>query len=324
MSCIADITVDGHSHVILIFGSGLIGSAISRDLSSCSGSVIYPLFIDWNQTQSRQLQNTYHKFAEVISQKRVDSNAEPKVHIVWAAGLCGFYSDECQTKKELAIFLDCLERTSNLVVSNLGHRPGFHLASSIGGLFEGQYLVSDKSVPCPIRPYGKLKYSQEKLLSDFSEIILGYVYRLSSVYGFINPQHRKGLISTLIENSVKSKQTLISGSMHTLRDFVWAPNVARFVTTSMLHGRPSTGPIFLASGKSETVENIKRLIEFSLRRKVYSRYLYTPTNDASICVSQAILPCGWSPSYCTSNIPHVVMNHRLFKNVDSMKSVVKQ
>ena len=50
----------------------------------------------------------------------------------------------------------------------------FFLMSSIGGLFEGQALINSESNPKPLRPYGKLKLSQEGYLQskDNIQIIL--------------------------------------------------------------------------------------------------------------------------------------------------------
>ena len=310
MSCIAKATIGERSHVILILGSGLIGSAIAGELSIRFSTVIHPIFIDWGKEKTNLLQNVYRQFAQVISKSIENCAVEPKVHVIWAAGSSNFSSDNVETKYELSIFSSCIKETSNLVITQLSEPVSFHLASSIGGLFEGQYCVSLNSTPNPIRPYGHLKLSEENLLSCHNDTIFGYVYRLSSVYGFVRPLQRKGLISTLIENAMMGRVTVISGSMCTLRDFVWAPDVARFIVRRIEEKQPSVEPVLLASGKSETVENVKRLVEASLRRKVFSRYLYSPTNDASICVSKSELPDVWIPSYVISNIRRIVASYR--------------
>ena len=182
--------------------------------------------------------------------------------------------------------------------------------SSVGGLFEDQRLIHDLSEPNPIRPYGYLKLSQETMLYQCNKTIKSYVYRLSSVYGFIRLNQRRGLISTLIENSFLGRTTVISGSMNTNRDFVWAPDVSRYVVEQIESGKPTTKPIILASGKNETIYNVKQIIETSIKRRIYCRYQHVPWNDAHINVSANILPNNWTPSYVTTNIRRVLSDFR--------------
>ena len=308
-----EVTIYQRSHVILILGSGLTGKAIYGELSNRFRPIIHPVTIDWGQDESKGLQNVFHEFSRVISKSYEKYIVEPKVHVIWAAGSSNYFSTEVETKNELEFFVDCLKRTTNLVIALLNDLANFHLLSSIGGLFPDGNLVSTGTTPSPMQPYGHLKLFEEKILSRYNSTITSFVYRLSSVYGFVKPLQRKGLIQTFIENSVLNRTTLIFGSTHTLRDFVWAPDVARFVVRSIEHGQPPDGPILLASGKSETIENIKRLIEFALRRKLYSQYAYKTTNYTDICVSADALPDGWTPSYVTTNIPQIVANYRLCK-----------
>ena len=312
MTCVVEIDIQKRRHIIVLLGSGLIGGAISRELQIRFNTTLSPLNILWNQDANRSFQNIYRMLMKLVNQSGNKLDIPHSVHIIWAAGLAGFSSETDETKKEFNTFAEFIDLTSTFAANDLGARIHFHLISSVGGLFEGQRLISTSSTPNPIRPYGELKLAQEKLLSKYRKNITCYIYRLTTVYGFIRPRQRRGLISALIENARCGRITIISGSMYTLRDFVWAPDVSRFVVRTVVLGKPLNGPVVLASGKPETVENVKRYVEFSLNRKVYSRYLYTPTNDAHTCILPTTLPDGWIPSYMKSNIDRILSNYRSF------------
>jgi UDP-glucose 4-epimerase len=312
MTCVIEIDIQKHPHVIILLGSGLIGGAIANELAQRFDSNTSSVTVHWGKNPSRSFQELYQKTLEVITTIRNGVDKLPIVHVVWAAGLSGFSSSEKETQEEFDNFYKYLSLSSKLAATELDSPLNFHLISSAGGLFEGQRLISRSSDPSPIRPYGYLKLAQENLLSESNDNITGHIYRLSSVYGFIRPQQRRGLISALVENARYGQVTVISGSMYTLRDFVWAPDVARFIVRTIELGETLSGPVILASGKPESVENVKRYIESSLKRKVYSRYLYTPTNGASTCISSSALPRGWVPSYIKSNIDRILSTYRSF------------
>lgn len=313
MSSITNITVQEHPKLILLLGSGLIGSAIERELASHFSPQQYSVSINWLLGTSKTLRKAYQELGRVTAKVFDDTKLVPGIHIIWAAGTAGFSSNKDKTTEELEYFFECLATTIDLAETILCGPINFHLVSSAGGIFEGQRLIKEDSLPSPERPYGHLKYAQEQQLLCYQEIINSYIYRLSSVYGFIQPRQRRGLISTLVENSLAGRSTTISGSMNTLRDFVWLPDVARFIVKQIESEIPPDGPMFLGSGKSATIESIKRRVEFYLKRRIYCQYQLPATNSADISISSRVLPRDWVPTHIETNIFRVLSDYRLFR-----------
>ena len=312
MSSITNITVQEHPKLILLLGSGLIGSAIERELASHFSPQQYSVSINWLLGTSKTLRKAYQELGRVTAKVFDDTKLVPSIHIIWAAGTAGFSSSKDKTNEELEYFIECLATTSDLAKTMLCGPINFHLVSSAGGIFEGQRFINEDSLPSPRRPYGHLKYTEEQQLLCYQETINSYIYRLSSVYGLIQPRQRRGLISTLVENSLTGRSTFISGSMNTLRDFVWLPDVARFIVKQVEIEIPPSGPFFLGSGKSATIESIKRRVEFYLRRRIYCQYQLPATNSADISISSRVLPSDWAPTHIETNIFRVLSDYRLF------------
>ncbi len=310
MSSLTHFTVDGRTTLVLLLGSGFVGSAIERQLRYQYDSEQNSVSIDWLLTSGTTLRQAYQDLEQLASAIFEKTNLVPRIHIIWAAGTAGFSSSEAKTTEELECFIECLAATIELAKTITCKAINFHLVSSAGGIFEGQRFIKEDSLPSPVRPYGYLKYAEEQQLLCYQGVINSYIYRLSSVYGFIQPRQRRGLISTLVENSLTGKSTTISGSMNTLRDFVWLPDVARFIVRQVKTGDPLSEPVFLGSGKSATIESIKRRVEFFLRRRIYCQYQLPATNSANIIISSRALPSDWVPTHIETNIFRVLSDYR--------------
>ncbi|HWN42145.1 MAG TPA: NAD-dependent epimerase/dehydratase family protein [Thermoanaerobaculia bacterium] len=288
---------------IAIFGAGLIGEATARALGRHAALCrdIFPL--DWSnaERQERQLAALESKLTEALVEA---ANASPCVDLLWSAGRAGFGAGLGETTHELASFQAVLALAVRLAASSPGARIIFHLISSAGGLFEGQRQVDCRAVAAPRRPYSLLKQRQEELLA--AAPIASRVYRLSSVYGFVRPGQRIGLISILLLNGLRHRVTHINGRMSTLRDFVFAEDIADFLARAILVDIAlAAHPVILAHGKPTSIWEIQRLIESVIGRRIYLSYSLMPENSEDSTFSPAVLPSGWRPSDLASNIRRI-------------------
>ena len=174
-----------------------------------------------------------------------------RTRVFWCAGRAGFSSDATQCEAEQRSFETVLRWAEKLEVP-----LEFHLASSAGGLHEGQLLVSAGDPLTTARPYAALKRAQEQALTA-STLRDRFVYRLSSVYGVPVPGRRLGLISTLVLNALRHRPTTITANASTLRDFVSAEDVGRFMAQE--HKAP--GVHYLVSGHPLSVWALQLAVE---------------------------------------------------------------
>ena len=109
---------DCSSSIIWLFGSGLIGGAISNALESKFAYIKNEIEVTWGAYD--QINSTVKKIIE--STESLSKNKDfIKVTIVWAAGSTGFYSTIRQTDNEYLFFqkmLDLLIIKSNTFLFN--------------------------------------------------------------------------------------------------------------------------------------------------------------------------------------------------------------
>lgn len=280
-----------------VFGIGQIGSAIVRAMVDRDWQVVRTRSFPWSDAAGHR--EILESHADEIGARQ--TSGDERLDIVWSAGRAGFDASPSRTAEELASFESVLDFAD--VVTASGRRVHFHLISSAGGLFEGQRFVGLDSHPRPRRPYGRLKWEQERLLASRIEL-RSHVYRLSSVFGTIAGGRRRGLVGTLVENSLRHRETTIVGRMSTLRDFVAADDAGRFVVDNMETDRNTTH--LLASGRPTSILEIVRRVEWAVRRPVPISCVPRPTNGVDITFRRSALPAGWNPRDVRSAIPGLV------------------
>ncbi|MGE5276670.1 MAG: NAD-dependent epimerase/dehydratase family protein [Acidobacteriota bacterium] len=285
-------------HTIAVFGVGLVGSALVHRLRLLANRDAVPLALAWADPgeRDRQLEEIRARIA-----KSLVSRGGSRLTLVWSAGRAGFAAGADETAAELANFRAVLALGTRLAEELPDAATRIVHFSSAGGLFEGQRQVNSESVPRPRRPYGELKEAQERLL--VSSRIPAVIVRLSSVYGRARPGQRAGLVSTLLSNGIRREVSSIYGSLDTLRDFVWADDVAAFVSRLILGGLepPPSRPILLASGRPFSIFEIQKIIEDLLGYKIYISHAPGAPNREDITFSRAALPPGWVSSDLRAN-----------------------
>ncbi|MDP2274628.1 MAG: NAD-dependent epimerase/dehydratase family protein [Archangium sp.] len=270
--------------VDLIFGVGLVGAWVAEGVRLLPGAQL---------VEDRSIPTRWDALSSSLEELR--GLKGDRVRVFWCAGKAGFASDQAQCDLELRSFETVLRWAEQLELP-----VEFHLASSAGGLHEGQLLVGSPAEVITTRPYAALKLAQERALQT-SSVKQQFIYRLSSVYGVPVPERRLGLISTLVINALRRKPTLITAEASTLRDFVSAQDAGRF----MAQEEKAEGLHYLVSGHPLSIWSLQLAVERALRRPVSVVYSVKKDNVASTSFLPSMRPPRWEASSVESNLPRI-------------------
>ena len=138
-------------------------------------------------------------------------------------------------------------------------------------------MWTKNSKPEPRRPYGELKLGQERLLAKSTSQIAKFVYRPSSVYGSAGEGLRLGLVGVLVANAIRHGVSHIFGAPDTLRDYVFAADVGRFIAQQLNRPTDRSQVFLLTSGKPSSTFEIMRRVEQILGRRLYARFDTRPS-----------------------------------------------
>jgi len=282
------------SHLVIMFGLGMIGSAIRDTLLGFEYHLEAKIDFDWED-----IEHMGRAFRLIETSCLMYSPPPDRVSIVWSAGKGGFHSTEDELSRENIPFMDTVSFVSKLKNSLNSTRLDFHYISSAGGLFEGQRVITDKSIPAPIRPYGRLKMEQELVLrSTFGKNEIAF-YRPSSVYGPMKQKTQQGLINNLVTNGRNSRVTVLDAHVMSLRDYVFSGDIGNFVAKRIRSGitGANSNPVhFLVSSRCSSIFEVVHKIERTLNLNLQFRYDESFGNNSNITFSDSVLPHGWSPS----------------------------
>lgn len=291
--------INDHLDIILLFGTGLIGSSVFNTIIKRSNyiSSYFPCSWENKDLQNNELDRIKKYISNLLTSSSSHKNTPSNIAFIWAAGKAGFTASDNEIKSELLNY----ERILDVVKHIMGRFPEntyfFHHISSAGGLFERQRFVNNESIPHPERPYGSLKLSQEKALLTLDGSLVINIYRPTSVYGYTASGQRMSLISTLISNGIQNKVSTIFGNLSTLRDYILNDNIGEYVEGIMFNqtASNSTSIHMLASGKPSSIFEIQHIIERLIGKKIYLNFHSTPetNNYSDITINSTSLPSGW-------------------------------
>jgi UDP-glucose 4-epimerase len=291
-------------HIVAIFGLGLIGRSISTQLNRIADFQTQHFRFSWDDVADRFHESNviadYILAAVTRSSGRLLESS--KLDIVWAAGKSGFGSKPKEADDELAAFCDVLSLTERLRSHISNANMVFHHMSSAGGLFEGQRHVERGSIPTPQRPYGVAKLQQELLLETRCQGVEKLIYRPSSVYGFAGNGVRLGLINALLQNMTRSNVSNIYGDADTIRDYILASDIGRFVAQRLTQQSRGSDIFLLASGRPSSMLEIIKKVELASGRKLYLHFNAISSNSSHMSFGPNALPCGWHPTDLTTGI----------------------
>jgi len=285
---------------VAVFGSGLVGGAL-MDALATRGAVaaVETLPYDWNDAEARAAQTA--RILAALTRPEV-----ARIDIVWAAGRSGFGSTPQDMTTETAHVAEILELARAVAAACPEAQLGIHLVSSAGGLFEGQLFCGAQAQPTPQRAYGFGKLDQEAQLAALEDIAQLRVYRPSSIYGF-QAGGRLGLISALALNGLSGRETTIVGRPDTMRDYVLAEDVGRFIVIQILNPTPDAWAAYLlATGRPSAMFEIIQRMEDILQRPLLLRYDTTPSNAQHMSFRTSALDPRWRPVNLETGMRHTV------------------
>jgi nucleoside-diphosphate-sugar epimerase len=284
---------------VLLVGRGLVGSAIENELIKRGYGVLRNLPVNWADLFSAAVQ--FKTAIELCKKTKTEH-----LNIIWAAGKAGFSANESETSAELATFQNVLAVIDQY--SQNGTSIKVHLISSAGGLFEGQVNVGYHSVPKPLRPYGFLKLNMESFLINLKKSISYSIYRISTVYGYINESSRMGLIASLVYNSMKKKETFIFGTFNTMRDYVWVEDISQFVADEIFERHSTNNTYTLVSCIPMSIFQMHKIVENTINRKCLIRFISNPSNINHNTYNLSIRPRNFNSSFPFINISKIYFN----------------
>ena len=280
--------------IVLIFGSGLIGSSIAEALVR-NGGLLYKQRLQWNWPEAT---NAQKRATEVAFYDFLDHRPSSRVTIIWAAGRSGFGSSEEDMSQEFRGFTGVQTLARRLAQNKEPTNVRFIHISSAGGLFEGQIACELDTPPRPIRAYGHGKLQQEAALLEDSEVGHRLIVRPSSVFGYA-VQGRLGLVSALISAAIRRRDAMIFGGLSTQRDFIFAPDIGRYIVRNIFDSPPEgTGyeKVIIASGRPATVFEIIKMVEEVVGVPLYLKINAQPDNALNNTFRMSALPSGFFPT----------------------------
>lgn len=286
---------------ILLFGLGLIGGAIDRSLRFRFHGNGEMLPYDWQDADQRCAQRSAI-WAALERNGRGD-----RIVLIWAGGRSGFGSTVEDMEGETGLVDELVTFACRTKARFPGSAIEFHLLSSAGGLFEGQTHCGASSLPHPLRPYGEGKMAQEIILFRAEELDGRHIYRPSSVYG-VTGSRRVGLVAALIGNALTGATTHIFGDPGTLRDYVLADDIGRFVAgrVSIAEHRQVCVHL-LATGRPAAVHEIIELVEHCIDAPLRLRFDPHPTNTRNMSFLASALPKGWASTPLATGVAHTAI-----------------
>jgi nucleoside-diphosphate-sugar epimerase len=278
----------------VIVGLGLIGSCVLQKLQSTYRVVEEISCSNYSKPAAHKL-GIYAQSRLKQCEKTVE-----RVDYIYAAGSAGFFASIEQMRMEHDYALSLTERFKNGL--NSGRFVG-HLISSAGGLYEGHGHVIKDSTVAPERPYGEWKLALEKSFGSIFEDLM--IYRPTSVYGHLGSKYRRGLITQLIWDSQHQATTSVFGSLHTLRDYLWAGDIGEYIYTKIEANISQRQTMILASGRPMSIfEILHKLERYLLRRpKIELRHA---NNARNITFNPSAIAPDFHSSPLDSCLPKIV------------------
>jgi nucleoside-diphosphate-sugar epimerase len=289
---------------IVVLGSGLIGQSILGALNEKQHFGITRFPSTWNDQSVLQ-----SELAEI--QKFLVKNNPDQMDWIWSAGATGFGSNKQTVEDERKVF-ELFVRTIELTKAEMKKaHVRIHFISSAGGLFEGQESINQHSNPNPKRLYGELKLSQENTLLDKFQDDTVTIYRPSTVYGYIRPGARRGLVTALISNTLSGGVTEINGHLDTLRDYVWAEDAGRFIAGKVMEPfERLMQNHFIVSGVATSIQQVISLVESQTNKKAQHKFQLTNPNSEHITFNPAARPPGFRFTPLDEGVKRIVEDYQ--------------
>ena len=218
----------------VVGGSGLLGSAVCRQLRGQGTSVFAPApRLDWSSPDelSQQVKLAVGAFSATVA-------THSRWEIYWTAGLGTMSStalDLAAETQTLSLILDLLQSDKVLMAT-----PGaFAFASSAGAIYAGARAESvDELTPiAPTTDYAREKLKQEALVHAFvkgASQRYGLIARISTIYGIGQSSGKsQGLIAHIARCVARNRPVQIYVPLDTIRDYIWVDDAAAVLVADL-------------------------------------------------------------------------------------------
>ncbi|SMD03294.1 NAD-dependent epimerase/dehydratase family protein [Primorskyibacter flagellatus] len=282
--------------VAAVFGTGLIGrtaiDALRRNLDCVR---LHHMQWDWSSDTSGQAR----QIAQTV-RNALDPHEDAVFATIWAAGHSGFGTDPAGMQTELAALEDVMNLVQKIGATLPPNRRCFIHTSSAGGLFEGQTACGANTKPVPLRPYGEGKLAQEACVRNSDALGRRHILRPSSVYGYV-PGARRGLFTVLVATALQGKTARIMGAMNTLRDYIFADDIGRFISDLVCNhaSNPISNAVsttLLASGRPAAIYEVINVVKACVGRPLFIKIDPHPENARHNTFLRTALPRDFKPT----------------------------
>lgn len=282
------------ARIVIVFGSGLIGSSIVAALQR-NDHLLHKQHLSWSWPQPTDSET---KAVETECRTFLKTRPSSEIAVIWAAGRNGFGASEDDMDVEYRSFSSVRTLARRLALGRGDQACRFFHISSAGGLFEGQIACGKTARPRPLRPYGHGKLRQETALAKDLGLGTRLIIRPSSVYGFVE-SGRRGLVSALISAALQRRDAKIFGALTTQRDFLFAPDVGQYVARRVCATSPhssETERVILASARPASVFEIVRTVEDCTGNPLYLKIDPRPDNARDNTFHASAAPPDFFPT----------------------------
>jgi UDP-glucose 4-epimerase len=96
-----------------------------------------------------------------------------------------------------------------------------------------------------------------------------------------------------VQNAILLRTTRISGSPDTIRDYILADDIGRFIADQLVGSRPEAKTHILANGKPTSMTELIAIVQDKVHRRLYFRYEAKPSNARNISFRPSCMPKHW-------------------------------
>jgi len=294
------------TEIVLHMGIGLIGQSIQLFLDRAGFSIDQIYKLSWADRENIVASIKQASF-DVTRKAHLYS---PRIHLIWSAGKAGFSA----SPDDFDIENFALDTLIYLARELSGpYTVSFHLLSSAGGLFEGQRCVGPETKPAPLRPYGTVKFDQERRVLALPDRVIKHIYRASSVYGYYATRNRTGLVTALVQKGLIGKSVQIYGRPDTLRDFVFVDDIGAYITSKIINAPGQDSTDYLVGGKPTSMFEMLGTVQKILGKRLNFRFIKDADNTAHMSFNRSLFAPNWCPTILSVGLKKTAIKiHRDF------------
>src|SRR5215467_11665286 len=239
--------------ILVVGGSGFIGSVVSRSLSQKG---LEPVGYDLIHASSADSQKNWIR-ADILDMQSIervffDYNIDSIVHLVGLPAI-----DQCQKNPHFSFLLNVMSVQNTLEAMRMADIPKIVFASSAtvyGSYSDKPLRETDETHPGTI--YGWHKLIAEEAIRSYSEAygIKSVILRLFNVYGG-DPKLGKEVLSIFINRGLQGENLTVKGP-EKFRDFVHVEDIADVFAKAVTHADNESLLLNVGSGTRTTLKQL--------------------------------------------------------------------